>query len=174
MKIYRGSIVSLDVESIVLPNGATMRMERVSHPGGAAVVALDASGRVCLLRHYRPAVEAWLWEIPAGKIDHGEPPLVTAKRELREEVGLIAARWDPLGPIWSSPGVFTERIDLYLARGLTEGAAAAHADQLFEVHWMPLETALEMVLAQEGADAKTLAGLARAARKIRGVRKVLL
>lgn len=168
MKIYRGTIVSLDVDTVLLPNGASMRMELVRHPGGAAVVALDAQGRVCLLRHYRPAVDAWLWELPAGKIDHKEPPLVTAQRELREEVGLSAARWDPLGTIWSSPGVFTERVALYLARGLSNSTAGAHADEVFEVHWMPLESALEMVLGQDAADGKTLAGLVRAMRKVKG------
>jgi ADP-ribose pyrophosphatase len=167
VKIYRGTIVSLDVERILLPNGTTMRMELVRHPGGAAVVALDARGRVCLLRHYRPAVDAWLWELPAGKIDHREPPLVTAQRELREEAGLTAARWDSLGSIWSSPGIFTERIELYLARGLSASAASAHADEVFEIHWMTLESALETVLTSDGADAKTLAGLVKAQKKVR-------
>lgn len=167
MKIYRGSIVSLDVKTVVLPNGVPMRMELVSHPGGAAVVALDARWRVCLLRQHRPAVDAWLWELPAGKIDHREPSLVTAQRELREEAGLSAARWDSLGAIWSSPGVFTERIDLYLARGLSEGVASVHADEVFEVHWLPLDEAHDMALTGDIVDGKTLAGLARAVRKLK-------
>lgn len=168
MKLYRGTIVSLDVEEVRLPNGTMMRMELVRHPGGAAVVAIDAQDRVCLLRHYRPAVGVWLWELPAGKRDHGEPPLVTARRELQEEAGLLAARWDSLGSIWSSPGVLAERIDLYLARGLTRVAPSATADEVFETHWMACDEALEKVLADDGADAKTVVGLARAERMRKG------
>jgi ADP-ribose pyrophosphatase len=164
MKIYRGTIVSLDVEEVRLPNGTMMRMELVRHPGGAAVVAIDAQDRVCLLRHYRPAVGAWLWELPAGKRDHGEPALVAARRELQEEAGLMAARWDALGSIWSSPGILAERIELYLARGLTRVTASADEDEVFEIHWLAFDEALEKVLADDGADAKTIAGLARAER----------
>lgn len=164
MKIYRGTIISLDVEEVRLPNGTVMRMEVVRHPGGAAVVALDARDRVCLLRHYRPAIGAWLWELPAGKLDHGEPTLAAARRELQEEAGLLAARWDSLGSIWSSPGVLAERIDLYLARGLTRVAPSVDEDEVFETHWMAFDEVLEQVLADDGADAKTVVGLARAAR----------
>lgn len=164
MKLYRGAIVSLDVDEVRLPNGAVMRMEFVRHPGGAAVVALDAQDRVCLLRHYRPAVGAWLWELPAGKLDHGEPALVAARRELQEEAGLLAARWDSLGSIWSSPGVLAERIELYFARGLTRVTASAAEDEVFEIHWLAFDEALEQVLADDGADAKTVVGLARAER----------
>ena len=164
MKVFRGRIVTVDVEDVGLPNGSRLRMEIVRHPGGAAVVAVDAQGRVCLLRQYRHAVGAWLWELPAGKIDHREPALETARRELREEAGVAAARWDELGSILSSPGVFTERVHLYLARGLCAAPAEPHDDEVFEVHWLPFADALERALRGDFIDAKTVAGLARAAR----------
>jgi len=113
---FRGRIVEVAVEQVTLPNGRPMTLEVVRHPGGAAVVALDASNRVCLLRQYRHVVGGWVWELPAGKLDPGEPPATTARRELAEEAGVEAARWNDLGRLVSSPGIFTETIHLYLAR----------------------------------------------------------
>ena len=78
--IYQGRIVSLRIEPVTLPNGECFDMEIVSHPGGAAAVAVDEAGRVCLLHQYRHAVGGWLWELPAGKIDGHEPPQTTAQR----------------------------------------------------------------------------------------------
>lgn len=122
--IYRGRIVDLVLESTTLPNGRAMELEVVRHPGGAAVVALDDQERVCLLRQYRHAHRGWIWELPAGKLDPGEAPLATAKRELAEEAGRQASRWTGLGRIITSPGVFTEVIHLYLAEGLEVAASA--------------------------------------------------
>lgn len=162
MNIYRGRIVELDVESVVLPNGSRLEMEIVRHPGGAAVVALDADGRVCLLNQYRHAVGGWLWELPAGKIDHREPPIETAVRELGEEAGVTASRWDELGDVISSPGVFTERIHLFLARDLQRAPASPDADEVFEVHWLPFAEALEWARSGDIVDGKTVIGLLRA------------
>lgn len=164
--IYRGRIVDLVLESTTLPNGRAMQLEVVRHPGGAAVVALDARGHVCLLRQYRHAHRDWIWEIPAGKLDPGEPPLATAQRELVEEAGRRATRWSPLGRMITSPGVFTEIIHLYLAEGLEEAPAAPEEHELFEVHWVPLHEALDRALTGAIDDSKTIVGLARAARSL--------
>ena len=86
--IYRGRIVHLTAEHVVLPNGHAMELEIVRHPGAAAIAALDASGAVTLLRQYRHAAGGYLWEVPAGKLDGGEAPHVCAARELREEAGV--------------------------------------------------------------------------------------
>lgn len=161
-EIYRGRIIRLALERVRLPNGATAELEIVHHPGGAAVVALDAQGRVCLLRQYRHAAGGWLWELPAGKLDPGEAPALTARRELEEEAGMRAASWQALGRIVSSPGVFTEVIHLYLARELTPVAAQTEAHEVIEVHWYPWAEALRMAQVGEIEDAKTLAGLLRA------------
>jgi 8-oxo-dGTP pyrophosphatase MutT (NUDIX family) len=160
--IYQGRIIRLALETVHLPNGARAELEIVHHPGGAAVVAVDARHRVCLLRQYRHAAGGWLWELPAGKLDAGEPPLTTARRELQEEAGLEAQRWDTLGRIVSSPGVLTEVIHLYLAQELTPIAARTEEHEVIEVHWLPWPEALRMAEGGDIEDAKTLAGLMRA------------
>lgn len=160
--VYRGKIVDLYLERVTLPNGSIADFEIVQHPGGAAVVALDRDDRVCLLRQYRYVAGGWLWELPAGKLDPGEPPLTTAQRELEEEAGLRAARWEPLGRINSSPGIFTEVIHLFLASGLTRVPARNEIHELIEVHWIPFAEALALAETNEITDGKTLVGLFRA------------
>ena len=164
--VYRGKIIDLYQEKVTFPNGAVAELEIVRHPGGAAVVALDRDNRVCLLRQYRHAAGGWLWELPAGKLDPGEPPLTTAKRELAEEAGLCATRWVPLGKIISSPGVFTEVVHLYLAQDLTHVPVNTEAHELIEVHWAPFPEALARAYTDDITDAKTLAGLFRAQKAI--------
>ena len=160
--IHEGKIVRLTLDTVQLPNGATVELEIVHHPGGATVVALDAGNRVCLLRQYRHAAGGWLWELPAGKLDNGEAPLLCAQRELEEEAGMQAADWQSLGKIISSPGVFTEVIHLYLARTLSAVPTRPEEHEVIEVHWLPWARALHMAKAGEIEDAKTLAGLLRA------------
>ena len=161
-EIFKGRIIRLTLETVQLPNGAEAELEIVHHPGGAAVVALDRDQRVCLLRQYRHALGGWLWELPAGKLDPGEAPRVTAERELEEEAGMRAAAWHDLGRAVSSPGIFTEIIHLYLAQDLTPVPAAAEEHEVFEVHWRPWAEALRMAIDGEIEDAKTLVGLLRA------------
>jgi ADP-ribose pyrophosphatase len=167
-RIYEGRAVNLDLERVVLPNGHEVELEIVRHPGGAAVVAVDERERVCLLRQYRHAAGGWLWELPAGKLDGGEPPLQAARRELAEEAGVTAGRWTPLGRMISSPGVFTEVVHLFLARDLHAAAAAPEHGECLEVHWVPLGDAIARALAGELEDAKTVIALARAEPWIRG------
>lgn len=160
--IYDGRIVALTLDQVRLPNGSEALFEIVHHPGGAAVVAVDERRRVCLLRQYRYAVDEWLWELPAGKRDHGEPPEQTAARELREEAGVEAAHWRALGRVVSSPGVFTEAVWLYLATGLSHGDDDVEAHEVFERHWLDLDEAVAQAIAGEISDAKTVIGLLRA------------
>ena len=166
--IYRGQVIDVGLDRIELPNGQQAELEIVRHPGGAAVVALDANQRVCLLRQYRHAAGGWLWELPAGKIDPGEAPFSTARRELEEEAGVVADTWLPLGHMHSSPGVFTEVIHLYLARGLRSVGHDHEDHEIIAIHWIPFEEALRR--ANDGAltDAKTLIGLFRAAAHLHG------
>ncbi len=152
----------LTLDQVTLPNGAQAEFEIVHHPGGAGVVAIDADGRVCLLRQYRPALDEWLWEIPAGKLDPGETPLTTATRELEEEAGVQAKHWQSLGKVVSSPGVFTEVVHLFLARDLTHVSANAEAHEAFEVHWLPFDEALQCARDGRYVDGKTIIALLRA------------
>ena len=161
-RLYSGRVVSLDLVHVVLPNGDGIELEIVRHPGGAAVVAVDAGDRVCLLRQYRHAAGGWLWELPAGKLEPGETPLATARRELAEEGGVAARDWSSLGDIVSSPGVFTEVVHLFLAQGLSAAAAAPEHGECFEPVWVPRAEARERALAGDIRDAKTVVGLLRA------------
>jgi 8-oxo-dGTP pyrophosphatase MutT (NUDIX family) len=159
---FRGRVIRVTTDEVVLPNGHRAELEVVHHPGGAAVVALDAAERVCLLRQYRYVADGWLWELPAGKLEPQEPPLTTAQRELVEEAGASARDWISLGAVLSSPGVFSEVLHLFLATGIGPTSAAhEHAEEI-EVHWVPFTQAHEWALAGEIRDAKTVIGLVRA------------
>lgn len=162
-EIFAGRVIRVTVESVRLPNGHAAELEIVHHPGGAAVVAVDARQQVCLLRQYRHAAGGYVWELPAGKLEPGEPPADTAARELIEEAGRQAARWQSLGSYVSSPGVFTEIIHLFLASDLTAVAAAPEAAEVMEVHWVPLSEALQRAASGDITDGKTALGLWRAA-----------
>lgn len=164
-RIYSGRVVTLDVEPVVLPNGVATTMEIVGHPGGAAVVALDADGNVCLLRQYRHVAGGWIWEVPAGKLD-GQAPDAIARQELEEEAGVRAARWDSLGRYLSSPGVFREVVHLYLARDLTPCSARPEHDELLEITWVPLAEAVARAMRGEIEDGKSVVALARAAARL--------
>ena len=164
--VHAGRVLKLNLETVTLPNGRVAELEIAHHPGGAAVVAVDAEGRTCLLRQYRHAAGGWIQEIPAGKLDGGEPPLACAQRELAEEAGCTARRWDALGAFFSSPGVLTEVIHLFLARDLTPVPAAPEEHEVFEVEWVPLDEAARLAARGELRDAKTLIGLSWAAARL--------
>lgn len=164
--VHRGRVLRLDLETVLLPDGQQVELEIAHHPGGAAVVALDEAGRVCLLRQYRHAAGGWLWEIPAGKLDPTESPEATAIRELAEEAGLIAQDWTSLGRVIPSPGVLTEVVHLFLARGLQATVATPEGGECLEVHWLRLEEAIGRVHAGEIEDGKTALALLRAAARL--------
>jgi ADP-ribose pyrophosphatase len=159
---YQGRVISVTTDEVRLPNGHQALLEVVHHPGGAAAVALDSAGRVCLLRQYRYVADGWLWELPAGKLEPNEPPLLTAQRELIEEAGVSARSWRSLGVLLSSPGVFSVRLHLYLATELAAATAAHERAEVIEVHWVPLEQACLWALDGTIADCKTAIGLLRA------------
>jgi ADP-ribose pyrophosphatase len=163
---FQGRVVTAAAEPATLPDGSRVTLDVVRHPGGAAVVAVDDEGRVCLLRQYRHVVGDWLWEVPAGKLDGDESPRAAAERELAEEAGRAARSWASLGSMVSSPGVFTERVHLFLATGLTHAVAAPEHGELYEVHWVAREQAVAMALEGTIEDAKTVIALWRAAARL--------
>lgn len=165
--IYDGRVIKVSVDTVDLPNGLRIPLEIVRHPGGAAVVALDDQSRVCVLRQYRHAAGGYIHELPAGKLEPDEPPDVTIRRELVEEAGMNAGSWQSLGSYFSSPGVFTEVIHLYLATQLTPVTARPEADEVFEVEWWPLEQAMERARNGELTDAKTIIGILRAGSRLK-------
>ena len=118
-------MLNLRVEEVDKPHGGTRLVEVVEHTGGVVIVAQPDPGTIVLVRQYRFAVEATLWEAPAGMIDPGEDPAAAALRELREETGYRAERIEFLFSAYSTPGFCQERLHFFVARGLTPGAAAA-------------------------------------------------
>jgi 8-oxo-dGTP pyrophosphatase MutT (NUDIX family) len=159
---HDGRVVQVSTHRLRFSNGREYDTDYIRHPGAAAVVAVDANERVCLVRQYRHAVDDFLWEIPAGKLDPGELPEVCAVRELQEETGVAAKRWASLGIYIPAPSLFTELIHLYLARDLTVGDANPDADEELEMQWMPLKEAIANVLRGEWNDGKTAMALCRA------------
>jgi 8-oxo-dGTP pyrophosphatase MutT (NUDIX family) len=161
--VFTGRVLQVNVEQVRLPNDHVATLDMVHHPGGAAIVALDEAGRICLVRQYRHAANGYIWEIPAGKIDHKEPPLQTAQRELEEEAGRRAREWRSLGDFLPSPGFLTEVVHLFLATGLTEVSNRLEASEVLEAHWLAFEQVMQMARSGELRDGKTLAALLRAA-----------
>ena len=155
-------MVDLGVEHTKLPNGVEIDLAVIRHPGAAAIVALDEAGKIAMLHQYRHAIGDYLWEIPAGCRNAGETPLQCANRELAEEAGLSARRWDHLGTIVTIPSFCDERIDLYLARELAPAVGTPDADEVIRVEKRSLAEAMKMIRSGELVDAKTIAALYRA------------
>ena len=158
--VYPGKILWLNLEQVTLPNGRVAELEIAHHPGGACIVALDAQDRVCLLRQFRHATGGWITELPAGKLEQREPPIECAQRELGEEAGVAARRWDFLGQFYTSPGVLTEVIHVFLARDLEPCTARLDEHEVLDVRWVALREAFELAASARLQDAKTLVGLA--------------
>jgi ADP-ribose pyrophosphatase len=151
-RVYDGKLIDVTVEQW----GDNVR-EIVEHPSAVAIVPIDASGKIVLVRQLREAVRGELVELPAGKRDAGEDPLATGKRELREECGLTGGDWTLLTEFWTTPGFCRERMHVFLAEGVEEGEAEPDEDEVVEiVRWSVDE--LESRLG-EIEDAKTLVGL---------------
>jgi 8-oxo-dGTP pyrophosphatase MutT (NUDIX family) len=159
---FRGRVIKVTVDEVTLPNGHRASLEIVHHPGGAAAVAIDKDKRVCLLRQFRHAAGGFLWELPAGKLEPDEPPLLTAQRELVEEAGSDAANWESLGTCTPSPGVMREVVHLFLATGLSPAKSAPESAEVFEIHWVPIAEAHQWILDGTIDDAKTAMGIIRA------------
>ena len=157
--IYSGIVVNLHVDTVTLPNGLTVDLEVVRHPGAAAVVPLKDDGRVVLIRQFRHAAGGFIYEIPAGKLHPGEDPLVCARRELEEEIGYRAGTLELLSSIFTAPGFTDEVIHIYKATGLLVGRQQLDRDEVLEVVEMSLPEAIRMIKDGEIRDAKSIVGL---------------
>jgi 8-oxo-dGDP phosphatase len=149
----RGALVALRTDQVRMPDGEVAARDVVEHPGAVAVVALDDAGRVLLIRQYRHPAGRLLWEIPAGLCDvPGEPLRATAERELAEETGHTARQWHLLADFFPSPGISSERLRVFLARGLGELPGSGdlqlrHEEAYLSIAWLPLEQAVALFLA---------------------------
>jgi ADP-ribose pyrophosphatase len=165
----RNKVFAIVTDEVVMPDGSTAERDYMVHVGAVGVVALDHEGRVALVHQYRPAVGKHLWELPAGLIDvEGEALVDAAARELAEEADIIAARWDLLAEVHTSPGCSNEKIRLFLARELSPVPAEqrhtrTHEEAELEVNWVPLDDAVSMALSGEITNAACLVGVLGAA-----------
>ncbi len=157
---YDGALLHIRRDTVRLPNGKTATREYNIHYGAVCIIPLLENGDVLLERQYRYPLREVITEIPAGKLDApDEDPLEAAKRELREETGATAAEWHALGLFCPTGAYSTERIYMYLARGLTFGARELDEDEFLNVFTMPLEQAVSEVLSGNIPDAKTQTAL---------------
>ncbi len=160
--ILKRGPVDIGIEHVTLPNGVETDLAVVRHPGAAAIVALDEHRRVAMIHQFRHAVGGTIWEVPAGVKNGSENALECARRELIEEAGFAAQRWDSLGHIVTIPSFCDERIDLFLARDLQAAQAERDFDEIIRVEMIALDETLEMIRRGEIVDAKTIAALYKA------------
>ena len=168
-ELYQGKIIRVERWQVALPNGKTAAREIVVHNGAAAIVPIDSEGNVTLVRQHRIAAGRFTWEIPAGKLDSpAEDPFAAARRELEEETGYVADRYEPLGTVYPSPGYTDEVIHLYLATGLHKTAAHPDEGEFLHVLRCPLSRLVQQALAGELPDAKTQIAILKVWQKMGG------
>lgn len=156
-KLFSGRVIDLYLEEVVLPNGKTSTREIIKHPGAVAVIAITEENKIVMVQQYRKAMERVLVEIPAGKLEEGELPVVTAKRELEEETGYTTDSLQYLISFYTSPGFADELVHIYFTEELqilTE-KAELDEDEFVDVLEVTLEEAQQMIHEQRIFDAKT-------------------
>ncbi len=174
---FAGHVIAVQTDLVRMPDGATVERDVVVHPGAVGVIVLDDRDRVLLVRQYRHPPRRMLWEPPAGLLDTdavGQTPYENAARELYEEAGFRATEWLSLVDLFTSPGMSDEAVRLYLARGVTEVAederhVGHHEEADMPYSWVPLDEAVDKILAGELHNPLTVSGvLAAAAARARG------
>ncbi|KAF0219796.1 MAG: ADP-ribose [Geobacteraceae bacterium] len=160
--LFEGLVVDLEQMEVRIGEKGWHTYQIVRHPGGVAVLPLHEDGTVTLIRQLRPAVDAVMLELPAGRLDAGEEPAKCGMRELGEETGLVAERLESLGNVYPSPGVFDEVIHLFLATGLIQKEDKQEDYEDIETVRLPLGAAMQMAMDGTISDGKTIAALFRA------------
>ena len=168
-EIYDGAVLHVVKDTILLPNGNTSIREFCLHKGAVAVIPVDENNIVTMVRQFRYAHHREFLEIPAGKLDSiDEIPLEAAKRELREETGAVAVKYTDLGILDTTPALIDEKIQIYMAEGLTFGETDPDDDEFLEIVRYPLAELVEMVMSGNIRDGKTQIAILKAA-KIKGI-----
>lgn len=167
-RAYSGRVISLDIDEVRFPNGSTGTLEMVRHPGASAVLPVasdpgEPNPQILLLKQYRYAAGAFIYEVPAGRLDPGEDPLDCARRELLEETGYRAERFERLTGFFTTPGFTDEYIHAFVASGLSSGAPSHEADEFISVETLALSRALSMIEQGQIVDGKTIITLLFAA-----------
>lgn len=157
--VFDGNLLKVHRDTVRLPDGSQGQREYIRHPGAVAIVALFDDGKVLLERQFRYPHGREFIEIPAGKLEPDEPHLETAKRELLEETGYVAAEWTRLGVIHTAIGYTDEAIELFLVKKLTQKSAKLDAGEFLEVLKLPLDETIAMIRDGRITDSKTVIGL---------------
>ncbi len=158
-KVFEGRIIKVKVDTVAMPDGTEATRELVEHPGGVGIVAVTDKDEIILVRQYRKPLDKVIYEIPAGKLDCGEPHRECGIRELGEETGMTAGSFEYLGFIYPSPGFTDEVTHVYLATDLQEGEVHPDEDEYLDVERVPIEKAYKMVMDGEINDAKSVFGI---------------
>lgn len=166
--IYSGNIISIKLATVALPDGRQATRDIVNHPGASAVIPLNENGELYMVRQYRKPLNEVSLEIPAGRLDPGEDPLLCAKRELGEETGFTAGRMTHLASIHSTPGFSDEVIHLYAATALCAGESHTDTDEFISTEKYSVEELVSMVQKGDITDAKSIIGILFADRIING------
>lgn len=153
--VFKGRLIQVEVAQVELPNGEKSTREIVKHPGAVAIIPFTADGRLVVVRQFRKPLEKEIFEIPAGKLEQGEDPLETARRELREETGYQGEHFKLVTSFYTSPGFADELIYIYEATQLKPGHAEQDEDEFVEPHLITLEEGLSLLANQKIHDAKT-------------------
>lgn len=161
VRTYTGTFLNVEQRRAVLPGGRSVNVEYVAHPGAVLIVPLLSPRRVILLRQYRPVIDAWLYELPAGTIEPGEKPLACARREIVEETGYRAGKLKKIGKILPVPGYSTETIVMYAAERLSRAGMACEADEVIEPCVFGKQDVRQLLARGRLIDAKTICALAR-------------
>jgi ADP-ribose pyrophosphatase len=164
-KVFDGRVFNVTVDT-VSEGELTYQREVVHHNGSAVIVPVFDDGTVALVKQYRHPAVRYLLEVPAGTLAKGERPEIGAARELKEELGIVAARLEKLSEFFVSPGFCEEKMWVYLATELSEGEQALEDDEILDVVRLPIADALEMITSGEIEDAKTIIGLMLAAPRV--------
>lgn len=163
--VYQGRIITVRNDDALLPDGKPCQREVVEHPGGVAIAALTAQQELLFVRQYRYPYQQVLLELPAGKLEAGEDPLLAGKRELLEETGATAAKYDDLGVYYPTSGYCDEVIHLYAATRLQFSAQQLDDDEYLELVRIPLSEAVQMVLDNKIPDGKTQTAVLKLAQR---------
>jgi ADP-ribose pyrophosphatase len=157
-EVYRCGLFSVTEEQAQDKSGFKLKRSVVRHKGSAVMMAVDEKNRVLLVRQYRLPADGYLWELPAGRLDEDETPLQAAKRELIEETGYRARKWDKLVSYWPSPGYVGEKMTIFLATDLAEGEATPMDDERIETRWFTRREMDAMIEDGKIRDGKTIIG----------------
>lgn len=164
--VYPGRAFTIRRDTLRLPDNREVGFDIVEHVGSVIILPLDANNNILFVRQYRHAAGLDLLELPAGTLDVGEAPEACAMREIREETGMAAGKLEPLGGFYLAPGYSTEYMYFYLATDLLENPLVADADEFLSVERLPVDEALARCERGEIPDAKTLAALLLARKRL--------